>query len=112
MQVIADDHWSEDNPNVYAMWPRLSITDIPNNTVRSTYFMQDGSFMRLKQLEIGYTIPQKWADKIYLNSMRFYVSGRNLLTFSKFKLWDPEMAGNGLGYPIQKVYNLGLQVNF
>ncbi|MCG8305760.1 MAG: TonB-dependent receptor [Cytophagales bacterium] len=112
LQVIADDHWSEDNPNVYAMWPRLSITDIPNNTVRSTYFMQDGSFMRLKQLEIGYTIPQRWADKIYLNSMRFYVSGRNLLTFSKFKLWDPEMAGNGLGYPIQKVYNLGLQVNF
>jgi hypothetical protein len=74
--------------------------------------MRDGSFLRLKQVEIGYSIPGKWQEKLYLSNLRFYVSGTNLFLLSKFKLWDVEMAGNGLGYPIQRVFNVGLNLTF
>ena len=74
--------------------------------------MRDGSFLRLKSVELGYTIPERLADKIKMKNLRFYASGTNLLIFSKFKLWDPEMSGNGLGYPIQRVFNLGVQLSF
>lgn len=111
LQVWADSHWSESNRDIYAKWPRLSPEIINNNVQTSTWFMQDGSFMRLKSAELGYTIPQKIANKWGLSNFRFYVSGTNLLTFSKFKLWDPEMAWNGLGYPTQMVINTGLQIS-
>lgn len=113
IKAYADNHWSEDNRNMYALWPRLSTSSIgnSNNSQRSTWFMQDGSFLRLKSLEVGYTIPGKMVNKLGAN-IRIYASGTNLLTFSKFKLWDPEMAGNGLGYPIQRVYNVGLTISF
>lgn len=93
-------------------WPRLANESIVNNTQSSTWWMQDGSFMRLKSLELGYTLPEKWTRKAHISNVRIYLNGTNLLTFSKFKLWDPEMGGNGLGYPIQRVYNIGLSVNF
>lgn len=112
LRVYADNHWSETNQNPYALWPRLSNTLVDNNNRTSTWFMRNGSFIRLKQVELGYTFPEKWMKKIYVSNLRLYLSGTNLLTFSKFKLWDPEMAGNGLGYPIQKTYNIGLQLSF
>lgn len=74
--------------------------------------MRNASFLRLKQLEFGYTIPKQITGKIGMNNLRFYVSGTNLLLFSKFKMWDVEMAGNGLGYPIQRVVNFGLNFTF
>ena len=74
--------------------------------------MQDGSFLRLKSAEVGYTIPKSVFGKIGLDDARLYVSGTNLLVWSKFKMWDPEMGGNGLGYPVQRVVNLGIQVSF
>jgi hypothetical protein len=74
--------------------------------------MRNGSFLRLKQAEIGYTIPGKWQQKLSIKQLRVYVSGTNLLLFSKFKLWDAEMAGNGLGYPIQRVFNIGVNLTF
>ncbi len=112
LQSIADSYWSESNPDLYAMWPRLSTSYNSNNTQPSTWFMQDASFLRLKSAEIGYSIPDKALRKIRLSNLRFYVSGTNLLTWSKFKLWDPEMAGNGLGYPVQRVINIGLTLGF
>lgn len=112
LQTIADNHWSEANRDLYAFWPRLANEVIENNMQISTWWMQDGSFMRLKSLEIGYSLPKSWVKKMRLGTVRLYFSGTNLLTFSKFKLWDPEMGGNGLGYPIQRVYNIGLNVNF
>ena len=112
LSVIANDYWSEANRNIYAFWPRLANEVIANNTQNSTWWMQDGSFIRLKSLELGYTLPESWTRKVRLGNVRIYLSGTNLLTFSKFKLWDPEMSGNGLGYPIQRVYNIGLNVNF
>lgn len=112
MQVYADNHWSETDRDLYALWPRLAPRVIDNNTQRSTWFMRDGTFLRLKSLEIGYSLPKNIIQTIKVEQFRIYLSGTNLLTFSKFKLWDPEMAGNGLGYPIQKVFNAGVQISF
>ncbi|MDR0700587.1 MAG: TonB-dependent receptor [Tannerella sp.] len=112
LKAYADDHWSEDNRNVYALYPRLAETHIQNNEQRSTWFMQNGAFLRLKSLEFGYTVPARLSKKVLIDNFRVYFSGTNLMTFSRFKLWDPEMGGNGLGYPVQKVYNLGLQISF
>ncbi|WP_285054437.1 SusC/RagA family TonB-linked outer membrane protein [Pedobacter ginsengisoli] len=113
LKAYADDHWSEENRNVYALWPRLSAPEVSqNNSQTSTWFMRNGAFLRLKQVEIGYTLPKRIADRLRMKAPRIYVSGTNLLTFSKFKLWDVEMAGNGLGYPVQKVFNLGINVAF
>ena len=112
MKSIADDVWTEENRNIRAFWPRLSEDQNANNSQVSTWFMRDGSFLRLKSAEFGYTIPDKLSKKLGINMTRIYLSGSNLLTFSKFKLWDPEMQGNGLGYPIQRVYNLGVHVTF
>jgi len=109
---IAQDHWSEDNRNSYAFWPRLAGQQIDNNYQNSTWWMRDGSFFRVKTIEVGYSLPKKIASKMKMESCRLYFTGNNLLTFSKFKLWDPEMGGNGLGYPIQRVFNIGLNVNF
>ena len=112
MKYIADDHWSEDNRNLHAFWPRLSDYNINNNSQNSTYWQRNGAFLRLKTAEIGYTLSEKISRKAGLSMLRFYASGINLFVWSKFKMWDPEMAGNGLGYPIQRVYNLGLNINF
>ena len=112
LKVYADDHWSENNRNLYALWPRMSTKVIDNNARTSTWFMRDGSFLRLKSLEFGYTLPDRWTKKIAMNSLRFYFSGTNLLTWSKFDLWDPEQAGHAFNYPTQRVYNFGVQVSF
>lgn len=112
LKAYADSHWAEDNQDVYAMWPRLSPDINSNNTVKSTWFMRDGAFLRLKQLEVGYTLPQNLLSKLRVSNLRFYLSGSNLLLFSKFKLWDVEMGGNGLGYPLQRVFNIGLNLSF
>lgn len=112
LSVYANDHWSETNQDPYALWPRLSNTLVDNNNRTSTWFMRNGSFIRLKQVELGYSFPEKMMKKLWIKNLRLYLTGTNLLTFSKFKLWDPEMAGDGLGYPIQRTYNVGLQVSF
>lgn len=112
LKAYADSHWAEDNRDVYSVWPRLSNEVIENNAQPSTWFMRDGSFLRLKQVELGYTIPKRIQNKIHASTFRFYVSATNLLTFSKFKMWDVEMGGEGLGYPIQRTLNIGLNISF
>lgn len=112
LQAWADSHWSETNRNSYAAWPRLSDYLVTNNQQRSTWYMRDGTYLRLKSAELGYTLPLQWTNKIGLSTFRVYLSGLNLFTISKFKMWDTEMGGNGLGYPIQRVFNVGLNVNF
>ncbi|NVM63418.1 TonB-linked SusC/RagA family outer membrane protein [Mucilaginibacter sp. SG538B] len=117
LKSIADDHWSEDNRNPYAFWPRLSNTIQANNSATpnsptSTWWLRNGSFLRLKSAELGYNFNKSQLKFIHLNSARIYLNGLNLLTFSSFKLWDPEMGTSGLGYPIQKVFNVGLRVEF
>jgi len=111
---IAESVWTETDRDLYAEWPRLSPDIVANgsygsnnNFVNSNYWMRSASYLRLKSVEIGYKVP-----KIKGISPRVYASGTNLFTLSDFKLWDPEMRGNGLSYPLQKVFNLGVQINF
>lgn len=111
LKAYADSHWSEDSRDVYALWPRLSPNLNSNNNQTSTWFMRDGSFLRLKQVEFGYKIPQKFQNKLRTSAFRVYVNASNLFNFSKFDLWDVEMGGNGLGYPIQRVFNIGLNIS-
>ena len=103
LSFVDENHWSPENPNIYAAYPRLSKLDNANNTANSSYWLRNGSFLKLRNVEIGYTY--KFA--------RIYASGLNVLTFSKFKEWDPEQGGgNGLSYPTQRVFNIGLQMGF
>jgi TonB-linked SusC/RagA family outer membrane protein len=111
LKAYADSHWSEDNRDLYALWPRLSTTTNTNNTQPTTWFQRDGGFLRLKQIEIGYNFGEP-GKKAGTGSLRLYFNATNLLCWSKFKLWDPEMAGNGLGYPVQRVFNVGLYITF
>jgi len=102
LEFIDESHWSRDNPDVFANYPRLSKLNNPNNTSASSYWLRDGSFLKLRNVELGYTY----------RFARVYLSGLNLLTFSKFNHWDPEMGGgNGLSYPTQRVVNVGIQLS-
>lgn len=106
-----------DEQNAKAIYPRLSMgsggAGASNNSQTSTWWMRDGSFLRLKSLEIGYTLPRTLLQKTFIKSLRFYASGNNLLQFSSFKLWDPEKGGgDGSGYPINRVFSFGFNANF
>lgn len=104
LDFIAQDHWTEDNPNPDAKYPRLiSNLDSHNNFKNSTYWLRDGSFIRLKNIELGYTY----------RMARLFLSGQNLFTFAPFKNWDPELGGGkGLTYPNLRVATIGLQLTF
>lgn len=106
------DRWTEDNPNPYAFSPRLSYGSNTNNYQTSTWWLRDASYLRLKNVEIGYTLPDRWAKKIFANSLRVYLQGVNLLTFSKFysDFWDPETGADS--YPMQRTIFLGVNVSF
>lgn len=110
MQWVADNSWTPETANT-AILPRLSFTSKANNTVASSVYYADASYARLKNLELGYTfrhlpfLPQ-------LKHLRIYFSAYNLLTFSKFKANDPESATSTVNYPITRVFNFGVNVNF
>lgn len=110
---VAKNRWTEDNPNPNAPYPRLQTDKNSNNEQASTYWLRDMSFLRLKNAEIGYTIPQHITKKAGISTLRVYVQGVNLLTFSKFKLWDPELEANyGNRYPTMRTATIGLNINF
>ena len=113
LKAFADDHWSEDKQNLYALYPRLGPDGavIENNRQTSTWWLRDGSFLRLKSLEVGYTMPARISKALRVKNARVYFNGLNLLTWSPFKLWDPEQGGNAFAYPVQKVFNVGLNVS-
>jgi TonB-linked SusC/RagA family outer membrane protein len=111
-QFIADSYWNEDSRDIYALWPRLSTSSVSNNNRTSTWFMRDGSFLRLKSAEFGYTLPKKSLKEFGLENLRFYLSGTNLWLWSKFDLWDVEQGGSAFNYPIQRVFNVGMNLTF
>jgi hypothetical protein len=112
LQAYADSHWSEANRDIYALWPRFSTEFTWNNMETSSWFMRNGAFLRLKNVEAGYTFDLAPSGKTVKPTLRVYASGTNLFLISAFKLWDVEMGGNGLGYPLQRTFNLGAQINF
>ncbi len=101
-----------ENEDPNAEYPRLTYGANSNNQQESTYWLRNGSYMRLKTLDIGYSLPKTWVNKAHMNTVRFFFVGTNLLTFSKFKLWDPEMgSSDGKKYPLSKTFALGVSVN-
>ncbi|TYR38484.1 TonB-dependent receptor [Sphingobacterium phlebotomi] len=112
-QMAYGNRWvlgENEDPN--ADYPRLSYGGNPNNYRASTYWLRDGSYLRLKTLDIGYSLPKSLVNRIRLNNARFFFIATNLLTFSSFKLWDPELGNSdGKEYPLSRTLSLGLQVN-
>ncbi|MDU1890118.1 MAG: TonB-dependent receptor [Dysgonomonas sp.] len=106
---ISGDPSTED-PN--AEYPRLTYGANPNNNRKSTFWLRNGSYIRLKTLEVGYTLPKQFTNKLHLNKVRFFFIGTNLITWSTFKLWDPEIgSSHGKNYPLNKNLSLGVSVN-
>ncbi len=105
------DYWTPENTN--ASYPRLTPTPITNNTQTSSFWIRNGDFLRLKTAEIGYALPEVIMRKIQLRSVRVFVSGQNLLTFSKLKFLDPELGNPRARYYFQqKTYSFGMNIGF
>lgn len=119
LQGMAEHRWisadisgdpATENPN--APYPRLSYGGDANNYQNSTYWLRNGKYLRLKHLEIGYTLPQEMLNKIHVSSIRIYCIGTNLFTWAPFKLWDPEIADpRGEKYPLLKSFTLGMTIS-
>lgn len=114
----AEKCWTEENPNKWAEYPRLETLNMNNTNLQtSDYWVRDASYLRLKNVQIGYTLPKELVSKVGLQNIHIYVSGQNLLNINKFyKGWDPE---NEIGtgdapsyYPINKIYSFGLNIKF
>ena len=114
----ADNAWTVDNPIKSAAYPRIETLNMNNANLQvSDYWIRDASFLRLKNIQIGYTLPKAISLKAGLSHTRIYVSGQNLLSFNSFyKGWDPE---NEIGtgdapsyYPINRIYSFGVNIKF
>ncbi|SDE23757.1 SusC/RagA family TonB-linked outer membrane protein [Pedobacter soli] len=101
-----------ENEDVNAAYPRLTYGANPNNYRASTFWLRDGSYLRLKTLDIGYSLPKTLVNKAHLSGVRFFFIGTNLFTFTNFKLWDPELGSStGKAYPLNKTLSVGVSVN-
>jgi hypothetical protein len=122
MEGMLDDRWvdaetaellgiaANEDPN--ASYPRLSYGGNSNNQQGSTFWLRDGRYLRLKNMDIGYTLPKAITNKLHMNDVRLFIAGSNLITWSKFKLWDPESTqSTGEEYPLTRSITLGLSVN-
>ena len=108
-----NDRWTPENPSEDVFYPRLSYGANTNNSQNSTWWLRNMSMLRMKDIEVGYTLPKRWMSRIGLVNIRLYAKGSNLLTFSAFDLWDPELdTQNGAKYPIMKSVSFGIDVNF
>ncbi|GAB3573790.1 TonB-dependent receptor [Spirosoma luteolum] len=110
----ADNRWSPTNPN--GSYPRVDTrasSSINGGLYNNTFWLNNASFVRLKNVEIGYTLPKATLAKIKLSNVRVYASGFNLFTLTGVKDYDPEgNNGSGQFYPQQRILNLGLNVKF
>ncbi|WP_329904860.1 TonB-dependent receptor [Porphyromonas pogonae] len=102
--------------NTDAYYPRPIFGDGKNQATQTKY-LQDASYLRLKNIQLGYSLPQAWVSKLYMQNLRIYISGDNLFTKSKISgIFDPELLGGDWGpgkiYPLSKVISLGVNVNF
>jgi len=109
------DSWSPSNPN--ATFPRLWLNYTQNNpsSVASSFWIRNASYVRLKNVQLGYSLPAAWAKTIGVKKLRVYYSGQNVLTFTSFYKWiDPEAPAGESGYdfPQVKINSLGLNVTF
>lgn len=114
--------------NINTNIPR-AVRDDPNQNIKriSDRYIKDGSYLRMKSFIVGYTLPKRWTETVKMSNVRFYFTGRNLLTFTKYPFYDPEIGSNAIGaggsentsrgidngyYPQARTYTLGVQVDF
>lgn len=110
--ISADISGSKETENTNATYPRLSYGTNHNNQQPSTFWLRDGRYLRLKNIDIGYSLPKQLLSSLHLENVRFYISGQNLITWSSFKLWDPELGSSeGEAYPITKSVTAGVQIS-
>ncbi len=108
-----EDRWTVDNPSQDVFYPRLSYGPNTNNGVACSWWLKNMSYLRLKNIELGWSIPQRWADRSFLSGARVFVRGTNVLTFSGFKLWDPELkSADGGRYPLMRSFSAGVEFKF
>ena len=101
--------WREDNRN--ADYPRLSTVANGNNAWPSSWWVKNGAYLRLKNLQIGYSLPSRITKKFYVQQLRFFVSGENLPTITDSPGLDPEK-GSAIGYPLMRSVTFGAQITF
>ena len=105
-----NNRWTPENRE--AKYPAIDVGNNPNNFLNSTTWMKNGNYLRLRNLEIGYTLPQQLLGRIGVSSLRFFVNGMNLYTWDHIKIIDPESNDGTGGYPLQRSFNAGLQIDF
>lgn len=109
----AANHWSADNPNNFdVLYPRLHTNNYANNTLNSTWWYRNASFLRLKNVELGYQFESNLLKKIRVENLRIYVQGANVHVWDHIKLWDPEIGNSGARYPLTSTWTFGLDITF
>ena len=112
-RYFAENRWRPGADNSNALFPRVSSTENTHNEQSSTLWVRTVHYLRLKNAEIGYTLPTRITDKIRLSSVRFFVNGINLLLWDNLKIYDPEsQSGYGVDYPNQTTINGGVEITF
>ncbi len=111
LKEVYDNRWTIDNPS--STHPRIADRGNQYYSFGNTYWLQSTDYLRLKNIELGYNLPQQLADKVGINNFRLYVSAYNLVTWTGMESFDPE-AVNSIGqyYPQSKIINLGARINF
>jgi hypothetical protein len=98
--------------NTDGSWPAYSTTASNNNNVSSTFWLRNASYLRLKNLSLGYTLPVRVSEKLHMSRLRFYLSGYNLLLWDHMKVLDPETSADGSSIPVPRTYSFGINVTF
>ena len=119
LQEWCDNRWT--GPGSTNNYPRPVYSYHGNNSRASTYYMQDGSFIKLKSLMLSYSLPQKLTDAMKMKAVRVYLQGENLALISKYRGWDPEISNStnpaligcdNYGVPTPRIYKLGVNISF
>lgn len=112
-RVEASNHWSANDPNnMDVLYPRLHTNDYKNNSLESTWWYRDASFLRVKNVEFGYQFDKKMIQKLRMQNLRIYVQGSNLAVWDNIKMWDPELGSSGAKYPLNSTWTVGLDIAF
>ncbi len=115
--ISVQDYWTPDNTD--GTMPRIGLGDLNDNARISTWWIEDASFLRLRNLQIGVTIPNKVTEKIGMRDLRMYIGGENLLTLTNYSGYDPEISSTSPfgtadygNYPVPRFYQVGLTASF
>ncbi|GAE21603.1 TonB-dependent receptor [Bacteroides pyogenes] len=114
VRSVVSNRWTEQNPSQEVMFPRMHSNGFTNNITPSTWWMRDAGFLRLKNIEFGYSFEKRTLKKLKLEALRFYIQGSNLYVWDSIKMWDPEQGNKngGFAYPLNRTFTLGLDFTF